>query len=216
MKSLHVPIQNVSLYETVADKIKVINEAGAVAEIDQVNWKDLFPKKLPVTVRVAHDKQRLYLLYNIEGEQLRAVNTVDFGSVWEDSCVEFFVQHEGQTDYINFECNVLGALLSRKHVSRDKGVSQSDDVMASIKRHSSIIHRYEDGKQVSDWSMFLEIPKLAVGFAEGESLSGKRLRANFYKCGDETPEPHYLSWSPIGLEKPNFHVPQFFGLLELE
>jgi hypothetical protein len=40
--------------------------------------------------------------------------------------------------------------------------------------------------------------------------------ANFYKCGDETPEPHFLSWNPIDLPKPNFHVPQFFGQLELE
>ncbi|MDD2936708.1 MAG: carbohydrate-binding family 9-like protein, partial [Proteiniphilum sp.] len=29
-------------------------------------------------------------------------------------------------------------------------------------------------------------------------------------------EPHFISWSPIDLPKPNFHVPQFFGLLELE
>ena len=216
MKSLHVPIQNVSLYETVADKIKVLNEAGAVAEIDQVNWKDQFPVELPVTVRVAHDKQKLYLLYNITGEQLRAVNTKDFGSVWEDSCVEFFMQREGQSGYINFECNVLGALLSRKHESRDKAVSQSDDIMASISRFSTINHRYENGEQVSDWTMYLEIPKKALGFADSESLSGQKIRANFYKIGDKTPEPHYISWSPINLPEPNFHVPQFFGLLELE
>jgi hypothetical protein len=216
MKSLHVPIQNVSLYETVADKIKVLKEAGAVAEINQVNWKDQFPVELPVTVRVAHDKQKLYLLYNITGEQLRAVNTKDFGSVWEDSCVEFFMQREGQSGYINFECNVLGALLSRKHESRDKAVSQSDEVMASIKRHSTIKHRYENGKQVSDWLMCLEIPKKALGFADSESLSRQKIKANFYKCGDETPEPHYISWNRINLPEPNFHVPQFFGLLELE
>jgi hypothetical protein len=216
MKSIHVPIQNVSLYETEHDKIKILFEAGAVAEIDQVNWKDQFPKKMPVTVRVAHDKVSLHLLYTVVGEQLRAVNTDDFGSVWEDSCVEFFMQRDGETGYRNFECNVLGALLSRKHESRDKGVSLSDEVMASILRYSTINHRYENGKQVSDWTMYLEIPKEALGFAESESLSGKKIRANFYKCGDETPEPHYLSWNPIDLPQPNFHVPQFFGLLELE
>ena len=216
MKALHVPIQNVSLYETVADKIKVLKEAGVVAHIDEVNWKDQFTKTMPVTVRVAHDKQNLYLPFKITGEQLRAVNTKDFGSVWEDSCVEFFMQREGQLGYINFECNVLGALLSRKHESRDKAVSQSDEVMASIKRHSTIKHRYENGSQVSDWSMYLEIPKKALGFADGESLSGQKIKANFYKCGDETPEPHYISWNRINLPEPNFHVPQFFGLLELE
>lgn len=41
------------------------------------------------------------------------------------------------------------------------------------------------------------------------------LRGNFYKCGDLTAEPHYLSWSPIAFERPNFHLPEFFGELLL-
>ena len=41
------------------------------------------------------------------------------------------------------------------------------------------------------------------------------LRANFYKCGDKTAHPHYLSWSPIHTEKPDFHRPEFFGELIL-
>src|SRR5690554_45354 len=215
MKTLHVPLQNVSLYETALDKMKILLEAGAVAEIDQVNWGVEFPEKMPVTVRVAHSNVSLYLFYTVIGEELRAVNTEDFGSVWEDSCVEFFMQREGETGYRNFECNVLGALLSRVHESRDKGVSQTE-LMSSIYRHSTINHRYQSGRQVSDWSMYLEIPKKALGFKDNESLSGQRIRANFYKCGDKTPKPHYLSWNPIDLPEPNFHVPQFFGLLELE
>ena len=215
MKTLYVPIQNVSLYETVLDKIKILLEAGAVAEIDQVNWKDQFPKKMPVTVRAAHNNDSLYLYYTVIGEELRAENTKDFGSVWEDSCVEFFMQREGASSYINFECNVLGALLMRVHETRDNGVSQTD-LMSSVYRHSTINHRYENGKQISDWTMYLEIPKKAMGFGENESLSGQKIRANFYKCGDKTPEPHYFSWNPIDLPKPNFHVPEFFGLLEFE
>ena len=125
------------------------------------------------------------------------------------------MQREGETGYRNFECNVLGVLLSRKHKSRDEGVSQTE-LMSSILRYSTINHRYEDGKQVSDWSMYLEIPKKALGFDDNESLAGQKIRANFYKCGDETPEPHYLSWNRIDLPSPNFHVPEFFGLLELE
>lgn len=216
MKSLHVPIQNVSLYETEIEKMKLLQEAGALAEIDKVNWKEQFPKELPVSVRVAHDNESLFLLYSVEGEQLRAVNTNDFGSVWQDSCVEFFMQREGETGYRNFECNVLGVLLSRVHESRDKAVAQSEELIVSISRYSTIKHRYDNGRQVSDWTMYLEIPKKALGFAENESLSGSRIRANFYKCGDETSEPHFISWNAINLPQPNFHVPQFFGLLEME
>ncbi|MDD4778037.1 MAG: carbohydrate-binding family 9-like protein [Fermentimonas sp.] len=215
MKNLHVPLQNVSLYETALDKMKILLEAGAVAEVDQVNWEEDFPVKMPVTVRVAHNNESLYLYFTVIGEELRAYNTDDFGSVWEDSCVEFFMQREGETDYRNFECNVLGALLSRVHKSRDKGESQTE-LMSSIIRHSTINHRYENGKQVSDWSMYLEIPKEAMGFKKKESLSGQKIRANFYKCGDKTPNPHYLSWSPIDLPEPNFHTPKFFGELEFE
>ena len=215
MRTLQVPRQNVSQFDMVSDKIKMLYEAGVEAPIDQVNWKDDFPKTLPVTVRVAHDGETLYLYYTVIGEAVRAVNAEDFGAVWEDSCVEFFMQREGENGYRNFECNVLGVLLSRRHETREKGEKQTDE-MSSIFRHGTICHRYEGDRQVSDWSMYLEIPKKTLGFGARESLSGQKIRANFYKCGDKTPEPHFLSWNPIDLPKPNFHVPQFFGLLELE
>lgn len=215
MKTLYVPLQNVSLYETVLDKMKILLEAGAVAEIDQVNWKDEFPEKMPVTVRVAHNNEKLYLYYTVIGEELRAVNTEDFGSVWEDSCVEFFMQNEGENTYRNFECNVLGVILAAHHQTRE--ISEPlTRVVSEIYRHSTINHRYENGKQLSDWTMYLEIPKKAMGFKDNESLSGRKIRANFYKCGDKTSNPHYLSWNPIDLAEPNFHTPQFFGQLELE
>ena len=215
MRKLVVPIQVVSQYETVFDRIKLLLEAGAAAEIDQVNWKSHYPAEMPVTVRAAHDGEVLYLYYTVKGEAVRAVNIEDFGSVWEDSCVEFFMQREGEKNYRNFECNILGALLAATHETRAVAEKLTQEV-ASIYRYSTIQHRYEAGRQVSDWSLYLEIPKKAMGFDTGESLAGQKIRANFYKCGDETPEPHYISWNPINLPSPDFHVPQFFGLLELE
>lgn len=215
MKTLYVPIQNVSLNETVFDKMKVILETGAVAEIDQLNWKDEFPKKMPVRVHAAHNNESVYFLFTVIGEELRAENTQDFGSVWQDSCVEFFMQREGEKVYRNFECNVLGVLLSRVQEKRGEGESQTN-LMSSIIRHSVITHRYENEKEVSDWSLFLEIPKNAMGFKDKEWLSGQKIRGNFYKCGDKTPEPHYLSWNPIDLPQPDFHAPEFFGVIEFE
>jgi len=48
------------------------------------------------------------------------------------------------------------------------------------------------------------------------SLGGKTVRANFYKCGDELQTPHFLSWNPVRTERPDFHRPDFFGVLEFE
>ena len=47
-------------------------------------------------------------------------------------------------------------------------------------------------------------------------LDGKTMKGNFYKCGDKLQTPHFLSWSPIGLERPMFHCPAFFGTLSFE
>ena len=41
-------------------------------------------------------------------------------------------------------------------------------------------------------------------------------RANFYKCGDQTLHPHWLTWSPVAFPKPQFHLPEFFGELVFE
>ena len=43
----------------------------------------------------------------------------------------------------------------------------------------------------------------------------EKLLGNFYKCGDATEMPHYLSWNPIQTERPDFHRPEFFGELYL-
>ena len=106
MELLKIPKQNISHYETIFDKIKLLIEAGLYLSIDKVNWPNDFPKTLPVSVHVAHDSDKLYLYYQVEGEELRAVNTKDFQSVWEDSCVEFFVQRKGEKVYRNFELGI--------------------------------------------------------------------------------------------------------------
>jgi hypothetical protein len=218
MKTLKVPKQNIADHKTIFDRIKYLYETGAEALIDNVNWKDDFPKRLHVTVHIAHDEDRLYLLYMVLGEVLRTFNNHDFDPVWEDSCVEFFTQRDNETNvYRNFECNANGVLLASLHQSREESAKFSPEEMASVFRNANITHHYEkNGKQVSDWSLYLEIPKKLLGFTSEESLSQKILRANFYKCGDYTAEPHFLSWNPILTARPNFHVPQFFGQLNLE
>ena len=216
MNTLVIPKQNISHYETMFDRIKLLNEAGLHLSIDKVNWPNDFPKFLPVSVRIAHDNQKLYLYYQVEGEELRAVNTKDFMSVWEDSCVEFFVQRKGEKMYRNFEFNVHGVLLAAKREGRDSAEQLSQQIMSSIVRFTTIRHNYKSDRQLSDWTLYAEIPKEALGFSLDEKLSAQAIGANFYKCGDETNEPHFISWNAIDLPKPNFHVPQFFGELTFE
>jgi hypothetical protein len=55
------------------------------------------------------------------------------------------------------------------------------------------------------------IPFESFGYLE----KPESLRANIYKCGDKCDQPHFLSWSPIGLPNPDFHCPEWFGEIEL-
>lgn len=215
MKTLNIPKLDFSACENVFDKIKWLQTHGAKASINEINWKEDFPYSLPVGVFVAHDDDNLQVYYTIKSEILRATNTEDFGSVWEDSCVEFFMQREGEKTYRNFECNALGALLASKRENRNDA-EKLLEIMPAITRFSTIQHRYENELQVSDWTLYLEIPKEAMGFSPTESLSGSAIKANFYKCGDKTSYPHFQSWNPIDLPNPDFHVPQFFGTLIFE
>jgi hypothetical protein len=62
----------------------------------------------------------------------------------------------------------------------------------------------------------LSIPYSTFFLHDIKTLEGQTIRANFYKCGDKLQSPHYLSWNPISLPKPNFHCPDFFGILHFE
>lgn len=211
-----IPTIKTAVSETVFDKIKQLGETGLCLAINQVNWPIDFPKSMPVSVVIAHDNEKVYLYYQVEGEELRAVNTRDFMSVWEDSCVEFFVQRKGEKKYRNFEFNAHGVLLATERESKDTMQRLSDELMSSIERFITIKHVYREGVQLSDWTLYAEIPKAALGFSATEKLSKQEVGANFYKCGDKTNEPHYISWNPINTPSPNFHVPQFFGSLVFE
>ena len=62
-----------------------------------------------------------------------------------------------------------------------------------------------------EWELTVKIPLNLMGL-DPENLPDK-IRANFYKCADDTDSMHFVSWSPIETENPDFHRPDFFGEL---
>ena len=178
--------------------------------LDCVNWPDRFPYAPTTTFRIATDAKSLYIYYETRGLGLRAVALEDNGPVWEDSCVEFFVQVPGQDCYRNFEVNCIGTLLASEKTPGSTSKRFTTEALQSIQRYPSLERKpldISDGE--FEWNLLLIIPLECLQLqALPESL-----RANFYKCGDKTSHPHYLSWNPITFEKPNFHLPEFFGEL---
>lgn len=184
--------------------------------VNNVNWPDAFPEKPEVHVEVSNNREAIFLHWYVKGEQLRAATTEDQGPVWEDSCVEFFCQVPGDDHYYNFECNCIGAMVASRRKGREEDVQPfAPEQMTTITRTCTFpreIIKEKDGH--FEWEVELRIP-LNLIFRNQAPVFPQKLRANFYKCADCTKKPHFLSWQPIPLPKPNFHCPEFFGEIEL-
>lgn len=130
--------------------------------------------------------------------------------VYQDSCMEFFVSFNPESPkYMNFEMNSNGAFLAAVRTERANKtpihtLAELPEVKAS--------------KDSDSWSVEVFFPNEFIGktFGKSDFARGERIKGNFYKCGDNTAIPHFGMWAPIENEKPDFHRPEFFGIMEIE
>jgi len=174
--------------------------------------------------RLAWDGEGLRGLFRVEDRHVRSVHTRFGDPVYEDSCVEAFLQPKPGRGYLNFEMNGGGALLA-SHVTDHR---RTPDGFAAFTKLTE-----EDGRRVAvrstlpkviepeiegpvDWQLAFFIPTALLEKFVGPigPLAGQEWRANFYKCGDRTSHPHWASWSPV--DALNFHLPHCFGRLRFQ
>lgn len=181
-----------------------------------VNWAE-FPYRPFVQFRLAHTGDSLLLHFQVREAAVRAVAPADNGRVWEDSCVEFFSVPAGDGVYYNLECNCAGTLLVGAGAVREGRQRAPQAVLDRVQRWASLGRKpFEERIGTCSWEVALVIPLSTFFLHQLDSLAGRSIRANFYKCGDKLQTPHFLSWNPIDLPKPDFHCPQCFGLLHFE
>ena len=184
--------------------------------VGQVNWAE-FPYAPEVKFRIAYTENSVLLNFKVKEASVRAHFGEDNGSVWTDSCVEFFSIPAGDGIYYNIECNCIGTILIGAGAVRNDRERAPKEITSLVERWSSLgSEPFEERIDDTDWEVALIIPYAAFFKHQITSLDGKEIKANFYKCGDELQTPHFLSWNPIEIEKPDFHRPDYFGTLEFE
>lgn len=180
--------------------------------ISNQNWVEAEQVNAGFSIR--HNGNSIYLFYQVEEDQVRAVNTAYGSPVWEDSCVEFFISFEGDDNYYNFEINAIGTVLGAYGKDRHDRYKISDSLLAKIETTPSLGRNpIQSLDERTLWKMQLVIPIEVFHFSNIENLSGLDAHANFYKCGDRLKHPHFLSWKPVLTDKPDFHTPHYFGQL---
>ena len=107
--------------------------------VDMLNWPTLFPYKPVCNFNIACSTQSLFMHFNVNEKNIRALNSTDQEPVWEDSCMEFFYKLPEEEHYYNFEFNLIGTCLATKRKGRDLDIQPfPEQKMKSIKRYASL------------------------------------------------------------------------------
>jgi len=194
----------------------ILEESGHRDTIEILNWPTEYPYKPITYFNIARSTESIFIKYSVQGSMLRAIYSNDQDPVHEDSCVEFFCMPVDSDKYFNFEFNCIGTCSASSRKSRNENVAPfSKEEMLTIKRHPSIGRRaFNEMEGMFEWELTVEIPFKLMGIDPNQLP--EKIRGNFYKCADGTDSMHFVSWSPIKTNKPDFHCPDFFGDLYLK
>ncbi len=181
------------------------------AAIDQYNWGGSYRPKSEARLCLIRRKGFLLRIMSWESDP-RSVYKQANDPVYKDSCLEFFVNFKPSaigTGYLNFECNANGALLCAYGNS-----SQNRKSICDFGLPAPAVKSF---KGTDFWGYQLFIPNELIKelFGNSDFQKGEIIRGNFFKCGDDTEFPHYASWTAIDNPIPNFHLPKYFGTLEI-
>jgi len=169
--------------------------------------------KPSVLFSISYSPYSILLKFFVEEKQIRAINHTVNSSIWEDSCVEFFISFDDGINYYNIEFNCIGTGLIGYGKSKIHRKLLDASIVNKVKTLSNVYS--EKGKNIS-WELALIIPLSVFEHTNLSVLAKRKCRANFYKCGDLLLEPHFVSWSNIKSETPDFHLPDYFGHLQFE
>ena len=178
-----------------------------VAPIDTRLWTPEID--ISATAQVCYDENALYIRLAAKESDIRAEENGPLGTPCQDSCLEFFFSPVADDPrYFNFEFNSIKCMHvgfgTCRHDSSRLLPPKPDDLFKA----TPIVT--EDGWEITYQIPFSFIRLYVTDFV---AAPGKKMRANFYKCGDFTVQEHYFSWNPVDNPTPDFHRPEYFGEL---
>ena len=182
-----------------------------VMPIDNQPWGD--PVDISAQAQICWDEENLYIRQEAWEKNIRREESGPMCRVCNDSCLEFFFRPTEKMDFLNFEINPNRAIFL--------GYGNGKDTLLRINFHSKrefvMQEKLDIQTKITDtgWILTYKIPFNLVQrfFPEFQPKAGLQVYGNAYKCGDETLQPHYITWNPIDLPEPAFHCPDQFGKL---
>jgi hypothetical protein len=211
LKSIDIPfIDAVNCDSLPYDIATVLNTLPKNA-IANAPWTN-YPDKPECAFAIAHGNNCIFLKFFITEDHLLVRFTQPNDWVFQDSCVEIFVAFNDNVGYYNIEFNSIGTCYFGYSRGRDDIGAADIELVKKIKSSTLL---YNEGDKIK-WELTVIVPTEVFYLHPNLALAGQSYRANFYKCGDDLPVPHYLTWNNIESAEPNFHLPEFFGELNFK
>ena len=193
------------------ETIKIDNYMGTVS-----------PFKPTVEAKMIYDTDNVYVIFRVKDQFVKSIVTEYNGNVSGDSCVEFFFSPDSNEPlkYFNLEINAGGTPLIF-YVT--KALTEFVKLQAPDIKQIEIAHSLPSvvDPQITEpvtWTIEYRIPlSMLKKFSNVTNPApGVVWKANFYKTGSRTSNPNYLTWNFVDNPRPNFHLPQFFGVLKFQ
>ena len=160
-----------------------------------------------MTQQMCYDNSALYIRQKAKEKFIRTECCMPEDHACQDSCMEFFFRPDiNDSRYFNFEITPTGFMYLGLGSCRENSVRLYPD-------NPMELFQIEPNDTLDGWMLTYAIPFSFVQsyFPGFEPKPGLVMRANCYKCGDLTAQPHYLTWNLCKKDNPDFHVPEFFG-----
>ena len=178
-------------------------------EVSNVLW--LPDVGVRMTQQLCYDDGAIYVHQRAVEQSIRAENNESMAQACEDSCMEFFFCPDPKDGrYFNFEITPKGFTYI--------GLCKNRNNFARLfPGNAQTLFDIRPAYTPDGWELFYRIPLpfIQLFFPDFQLKPGAVLRANCYKCGDLTVQPHYLAWNPCTSPNPDFHRPQDFGTMVL-
>ena len=185
-------------------------EVTPKAHIDSYSWPGIYHPRAFAQMALIDGRGFALKMTAVEEYPKTLYNNYN-DPVYKDSCLEFFAAFNTSSPlYINFEMNSAGAYLSAVRTEKPK--------KTPIDKLTNRLPVVRGERAAGQWSVetTFDFSFLEELFGKVDYKPGYAFKGNFYKCGDETENPHFGSWSPIVNDVPNFHLPAYFGELVIK
>lgn len=207
---LEIPKLNFPVHHT--RELKTVFKALPKIPLACFSW-DTPTSKPDVGFKIAHNNETVFLHFQVREDEMLARYSQHNQPVYTDSCVEFFIAFNDDPNYYNFEFNSLGTCLAAWGPNRNQREPIAPELLDQIQTRTTTSRLNQGQSPRFDWQICIQLPVSVFIHNKISQLSTTKARANFYKCGDDLSEPHFISWKKIETSTPDFHQPAYFGEL---